>query len=55
MIKIKIMHWTEIKTNDKMNQTLKECLEMRTTDNMCLYARKYIDELEEKLKITDKI
>ena len=38
-----------IKTNDKMNQTIKETLKMRG-DNMSLYALKRIDELEKQLK-----
>lgn len=38
-----------IKTNDKLNQTVKETLKMRG-DNMSLYAVKRIEELEEKLK-----
>lgn len=37
--------WTEIKTNDKMNQTLKDCLELQA-DNISMYARKRIEELE---------
>lgn len=32
-----------------MTKTLKECLEMRTDDNMSMYARKYIEELEEEV------
>jgi hypothetical protein len=47
------MEWTEIKTNDKMNQTLKDCLEMQK-DNISLYARKYIEELECEVKKLSK-
>lgn len=47
------MEWTEIKTNEKMNQTLKDCLEMKK-DNISLYARKYIEELECEVKRLSK-
>ena len=38
-----------IKTNDKMNETVKDTLKMRG-DNMSLYAAKRIEELEEQVK-----
>ena len=46
------MEWTEIKPNEKMTQTVKDCLEMQK-DNISLYARKRIDDLEtEVLKLS---
>jgi cell shape-determining protein MreC len=41
------MCWTEIKTNEKMNQSLKDSLEM-IGDTISLYALKRIDELEKE-------
>ena len=42
------MNAEEIETNDKMNTTVKETLELRG-DNMSLYALKRIMELESQL------